>query len=406
MNRFQVFVIILSALLFLIINPYVYFSLKGLFSSKKILAYLTLFTIVWELVTILVMYIRFSSGHAVSSDLVSNILMGGLFASVISKFILIVFLLLGDGFFVVEKLITDDYSSSKRDFIKKVGLFTAAIPFTGLVYGFVKGRYQFTVHKHTLSYSDLPTSFKGFKIAQISDVHSGSWDSLEKMKEGLTLLMKQKPDVIFLTGDIVNNLAEEAEPYIDIFKELSAPYGKFAVMGNHDYGMHANWGSVADKLKNVADVRKQYQRMGFRLLDNEHEIITINDEKINVVGVENWGKAPFPQLGDLDKALKGIDSDSFKVLLSHDPDHWDEKTRKHDTQFHLTLSGHTHGCQMGVEIPGFRFSPVQYKYKRWAGLYKEGNERLYVNRGFGVIGYPGRIGVWPEVTIIELQKES
>ncbi|MDB4835138.1 metallophosphoesterase [Cyclobacteriaceae bacterium] len=296
------------------------------------------------------------------------------------------------------------FSPERRDFIGKVIGGVALLPFASMIYGVVKGRFDFKVHKVTLTFKDLPKEFDGFKIAQISDVHSGSFDSDFVVKKGLGILQKQDPDMILFTGDLVNNYEHEIVPYIHHFKNLNAPFGKFSVLGNHDYGWHGRWDSKQDMSDNLVKLKSHHQAMGFDLLNNENRSITKKGASINLLGVENWGKPPFPQFGDLDKSLDNVKHDDFSILMSHDPDHWEEKTLRHQQHIHLTLAGHTHGMQFGVEIPGWKWSPVKYKYPRWAGLYEEQNQYLYVNRGFGYIGYPGRFGIWPEITMIELKK--
>jgi len=204
---------------------------------------------------------------------------------------------------------------------------------------------------------------------------------------------------------LVNNFAQEIEPYMHLLKDLNAPMGKFAVLGNHDYGEYVNWESEEKKLENTESIKLHLAEMGFSVLNNERTSLIKNNEQIQIVGVENWGKPPFPSYGDLNKALEGINKEDFTILLSHDPDHWEEKTLPHSKNINLTLSGHTHGMQMGIEIPGFKWSPVKYRYKNWAGLYQQNGQYLYVNRGFGYLGYPGRIGIWPEITVIELNSD-
>lgn len=295
---------------------------------------------------------------------------------------------------------------SRRKFITQIGIGLAAVPFLSLIYGVIKGRYDFKVHKVILKSKDIPKAFDGFKIAQFSDLHSGSFEDQSGLLKGVNLLQSQEPDMILFTGDLVNNQAYEIEPYIPIFKDLKASYGKFSVMGNHDYGEYVLWGSEAEKENNVKKIRSHHKSMGFDLLENENRLIEKGNGSIRLVGVENWGNPPFPQYGDLDKAIENTKANEFTVLMSHDPDHWEEKTLKNGKMIHLTLAGHTHGSQFGIEIPGFKWSPVQYKYKRWAGLYEKMDRFLYVNRGFGFLGYPGRVGIWPEITIIELKTTS
>ncbi len=317
-----------------------------------------------------------------------------------------VFGIIGEIFPISFKLFSaqKSFSADRRNFLGKVVGGIALLPFGSMIYGVVKGRFDFKVHKVTLTFKDLPKAFDGFKIAQISDVHSGSFDSDAVVKKGLNLLTKQNPDMILFTGDLVNNYEYEIKPYIEHFKNLKAPYGKYSVLGNHDYGWHGRWDSQTAMHENLDKLKVHHQEMGFDLLNNANRSIEKEGETIKLLGVENWGNPPFPQYGDLDKSLENVAKDDFSILMSHDPDHWEKKTLPHQQHIHLTLAGHTHGMQFGVEIPGLKWSPVKYKYPRWAGLYKEQEQFLYVNRGFGYIGYPGRFGIWPEITMIELKK--
>lgn len=294
---------------------------------------------------------------------------------------------------------------SRRKFISQVALGIAAIPFASLLYGMYQGRYNFRVLKYTLYFEDLPAAFDGYRISQISDVHSGSFDNSEKIKYGIELINDQKSDVVVFTGDLVNNTASEMEPWKDLFGKIEAKDGVFSVLGNHDYGDYVNWESAEAKRANLEALKETQSNMGWRLLLNEHEYLERNGERIALVGVENWGAGGFKKKGDLDLAASGLNKEDFKVLLSHDPSYWQEKIKKDPNHYHLTLSGHTHGMQFGIEIPGwFKWSPVQYRYENWAGIYEEFGRYINVNRGFGFLAYPGRVGIWPEVSVIELRK--
>lgn len=307
----------------------------------------------------------------------------------------------------VQKVVhsNQEYSlPSRRKFISQIALGLAAIPFASLLYGMYQGRYNYKVLKYVLHFEDLPEAFDGYRITQISDVHSGSFDNPEKIRYGIDLINEQQSDAIMFTGDLVNNTASEMLPWKEAFGALSARDGVFSVLGNHDYGDYVNWESAAAKRANLEALKGVHREMGWNLLLDEHKMITRGKESIAVVGVENWG-AGFKQVGDLDKAATGLSEKEFKILLSHDPSHWQEKVKKDDKKFHITLSGHTHGMQFGIEIPGwFKWSPVQYRYEHWAGIYEEAGRFLNVNRGFGFLAYPGRVGIWPEVSVIELRK--
>ena len=299
------------------------------------------------------------------------------------------------------------YLPSRRSFISKIALGIAAIPFGAILYGMYKGKYNFKVLKYTLNFEDLPEAFDGYKLTQISDVHSGSFDNIEKVEYAIDLINEQKSDVIVFTGDMVNNKAEEMEPYAKIFSKLKAKDGLYSVLGNHDYGDYVRWETEEAKKKNLEDLKTIQKEIGFDVLLNESRYLEKNGEKIALVGVENWGAGGFKKAGDLKKAVSKIKKDDFKILLSHDPSHWEKEVINDDYKYHLTLSGHTHGMQFGIEIPGwFKWSPVKWRYKYWAGIYKEMGQYINVNRGFGYLGFPGRVGIWPEITVIELKKDS
>ena len=306
-----------------------------------------------------------------------------------------------------DKLVTKEsfYLPSRRKFISQIALGLAAIPFSSLLYGMYKGKYRFRVLNYTLHFEDLPEAFDGYRITQISDIHSGSFDNREKIEYGVNLINEQKSDVIMFTGDMVNNKASEMEPWKDVFGTLKAKDGVFSVLGNHDYGDYVRWRSEADKTKNLEDLKALQKEMGYSLLLNESRFLERGGQRIALVGVENWGKGGFKKAGDLKKASQNVDKDDFKILMSHDPSHWEEEVIKDDYHYHLTLSGHTHGMQFGIEIPGWiKWSPVKWRYKYWAGIYEELGQYINVNRGFGYLGYPGRVGIWPEVTVITLKK--
>lgn len=295
---------------------------------------------------------------------------------------------------------------SRRKFISQLAIGLAAIPFASFIYGILQGKYNYKVLKYRLTFRDLPEAFDGFTITQISDIHSGSFTNKKKIQYGVDLINQQKSDVILFTGDIVNNKADEMNDWLDVFDKLEAKDGKFSILGNHDYGDYMEWKNPEDKIKNFQEVKEVHQKIGFDLLLDEHRYLEKKGQKIALLGVENWGKG-FNQAGDLKKASKEVHKEDFKILMSHDPSHWEYKVKKDDFNYQLTLSGHTHGLQMGIEIPGwFRWSPSKYVYKQWAGLYEEFGRYINVNRGFGYHAFPGRVGIWPEITVIELKKNS
>jgi len=299
------------------------------------------------------------------------------------------------------------YLPSRRAFISKIALGLAAIPLASIIYGIYRGKYNYKVLKYTLHFEDLPEVFDGYRLTQISDIHSGSFDNMEKVKYAVDLINEQQSDAILFTGDIVNNKAEELVPYVTIFNKLKAKDGLYSVLGNHDYGDYIHWDSKAAKHENLEHLKSIQKDIGFNLLLNESRFIEKNGERIAIVGVENWGAGGFKKEGDLKKASQNIDKNDFKILMSHDPTHWQKQVIKDDYHYHLTLSGHTHGMQFGIEIPGwFKWSPVKWRYKYWAGIYKEMGQYINVNRGFGYLAFPGRVGIWPEITVIELKKGS
>jgi predicted MPP superfamily phosphohydrolase len=287
-------------------------------------------------------------------------------------------------------------------FLSWLGIGVGGGLFGTLLYGF-GNKYRYRIEKAKIQSDKIPAAFKGLKIVQISDIHSGSLDDLEAVKKGIQKINDLQPDVIFFTGDLVNNMAKEMEDKIAVFSSLKAPLGVFSILGNHDYGDYVSWPSADAKKENLDKLKSIHAAMGWRLLLNEHVALEKDGASIGLIGIENWGaRANFAKYGDLKKAYQGADQYPFKILLSHDPSHWDAEVCKHYGDIDLMLSGHTHGMQFGVEIPGFRWSPVQYVYKQWGGLYKKGDQHLYVNRGFGFLGYPGRVGILPEITLIEL----
>ncbi|NRA94044.1 MAG: metallophosphoesterase [Psychroserpens sp.] len=297
------------------------------------------------------------------------------------------------------------YLPSRRKFISTVALGLAAIPFASLLYGMYRGKYRYRVLDYTLHFEDLPDAFDGYKITQISDVHSGSFDNREKIEYGINLINEQRSDAIMFTGDMVNNEASEMLPWKDLFGTLRAKDGVFSVLGNHDYGDYVRWDSSEEKEENLQNLKDLQKEMGYKLLLNETHFIEKEGQRIAVIGVENWGKGGFKKAGDLKKASEVVNAEDFKILMSHDPSHWDAQVVEDDYHYHLTLSGHTHGMQFGIEIPGWiKWSPVKWRYKQWAGIYEKFGQYLNVNRGFGYLGYPGRVGIWPEVTVITLKK--
>ena len=292
----------------------------------------------------------------------------------------------------------------RSEFLAKAALVATAIPFGTMAYGILSGAHDYRVRRVKVNLPNLPRSFDGIRVGHISDIHSGSFFNKTAVRGGVEMLMKEKADMIFFTGDLVNNEAPEVKDYIEIFDKIRAPLGVYSVTGNHDYGDYYNWSSREAKQKNFRDLMAAHKELGFNLLMNDHHILEQGGDKIAILGNENWGGRGFSQYGKLHEAVKGTEEASVKLLLSHDPSHWDGQVRPQFPDIDVMFSGHTHGFQFGVEIGGFKWSPSQYAYKQWAGLYQEENQYLYVNRGFGYLGYPGRIGMPPELTILELKR--
>ena len=294
----------------------------------------------------------------------------------------------------------------RRLFISQLSILLASVPASALLIGMIRGKYNYKVIKHQLSFERLPVDFHGFKIIHISDFHCGSFDNKKKFSYGIDLINQQNADIILFTGDMVNNIADEILPWKELISSLKAPYGKYAVLGNHDYGDYTAWDKQEDKINNFKKLIALENEMGFTVLNNRNEKIKIKDSSIDLLGVENWGSG-FKQKGNLDMALGGTKPEDFKILMSHDPTHWQEKVLVHQQKIDLTLSGHTHGMQFGIEIPGIiKWSPAKYRYKHWAGIYQEFDQLINVNRGFGFLAYPGRVGIYPEITCITLQKQE
>ncbi|MEY2922870.1 MAG: hypothetical protein RL108_1496 [Bacteroidota bacterium] len=396
--------------IFAIIELYSFQAFKTITKIKWILIAYQLLSLV---VIVFIAYQFTQFDRSVGQTKMTMITLGLLLLVLIPKLIVTFFMLLEDIFRVffgsVTHFIGDndttEFLPERRKFFSQLAVGFAAIPFFGLVYGMAKGKYNYKVIRQTLFFHDLPDSFDGFTITQISDVHSGSFDNPEKINYAIDLVNQQKTDMILFTGDIVNTHAKEMHPWIETFNRIEDhKYGKYSVLGNHDYGEYVTWPNQNAKDENFQAIKNLYGQIGFKLLLNENVKIRKGNDEIALVGVENWGHN-FKQAGDINKASEGLNAKDFKILMSHDPSHWEYEVKKHPKNFQLTMSGHTHGFQFGIEIPGvFKWSPVQYIYKQWAGLYQEFGRYVYVNRGFGFHAYPGRVGIWPEITVFELKK--
>jgi predicted MPP superfamily phosphohydrolase len=405
----MVFRLLFFIVFLFVIEPYAFQAVKTLVKDKWILVAYGVLSLA---ILIYIIYGFFSFDRSVGQTKQTMFVMGLMLVVYIPKIVLTVVLLGEDIFRVgagaVNYFVENDNESflnSRRKFVSQIGLGLAAIPFLSLLYGVTIGKYNYKVIKQRIFFLDLPDAFDGFTITQISDVHSGSFDNPEKINYAIDLVNEQNSDLILFTGDIVNTHAKEMHPWIETFNRIKEhKYGKYSVLGNHDYGEYVTWSTEADKSRNFEEIKALYGQIGFNLLLNEHTFVEKGNDRIALVGVENWGHN-FKKAGDLNKASQALNENEFKILMSHDPSHWDYEVKNHDKNFHLTLSGHTHGMQFGIEIPGyFKWSLAQYVYAQWAGLYEHLGRYVYVNRGFGFHAYPGRVGIMPEITVIELKK--
>lgn len=401
--------LIIASIVFLLIELYAFQALKTITKNKWI-QWLWIFMAI--AIYAYLFYVLFTTPRTAGQTKGFQMAVGFLLTFLIPKAVILL-VMFGEDIFRGASTLISRFGASetqpmagRREFVSKLALGIAAIPFISFLYGVVQGRYNYKVLKYKLTFDDLPEAFDGFTITQISDIHSGSFTNREKIEYGVNMINEQQSDLILFTGDIVNNKAEEMNDWIDVFKILKAPFGKYSVLGNHDYGDYVKWNSTEDKINNFQAVKDIHPKIGFDLLLNENRYIEKDGQRIALVGVENWGKG-FNQAGDLEKASKGISNEDFKILMTHDPSHWEYEVKHDKKHYHLSLSGHTHGLQMGIEIPGFfKWSPSQYAYKQWAGLYNEFGRFINVNRGFGYHAFPGRVGIWPEITVIELKRGS
>ena len=396
-------------IIIVIVEVYAFQAIKTVTKSKWIL--LSYF-IVSVAAIIFITYQLFKFDRSVGQTKMTLITLGLLLLVLLPKIVLIFVMLLEDVLRLMIGTVThfmghnsDSFLPERRKFVSKVALGLAAVPFLSLIYGMTIGKYNFKVIRQTLFFSDLPEAFEGFKVTQISDVHSGSFDNEEKIRYAIDLINEQEADLLLFTGDIVNAKADEMHPWIDIFNGIKKyEYGKYSILGNHDYGAYLDWKSEKAKADNFEAIKDLHRQIDFKLMLNEHVKIKRGNDEIALIGVENWGKH-FGEFGDIDKASENLTSTDFKILMSHDPSHWEYIVKHHPKNIQLTLSGHTHGMQFGIEIPGyFKWSLAKYIYKQWAGLYQEFGRYVYVNRGFGFHAYPGRVGIMPEITVFELKK--
>lgn len=399
--------IIFFAVLFLI-DLYTFQAIKTLVKQRF---WLVLYACITVAIIIFIVYRMNQFDRRIGQTQQTLFTMGVFVLFYVPKLFLILPLIFEDVFRAFSAIVnlftknSESFIPERRKFVSQIALGIAAVPFLSIIYGITKGRYNFKVIKQTLYFDDLPENFDGFTLTHISDIHSGSFDNPEKIAYAIDLINQQPSDLLLFTGDIVNSLATEMHPWIPAFKNIrNHTFGKFSILGNHDYGEYLVWDKQQAKIDNFEAIKNLHPQIDFKLLTNEYVTLTKNKQHIQLIGVENWGKK-FKQAGDLTKASEGVAKDDFKILMSHDPSHWELQVKNHPKNYQLTLSGHTHGMQFGIEIPGvFQWSPVQFMYKQWAGLYQEMGRYIYVNRGFGYHAYPGRVGIMPEITVLTLKK--
>jgi len=400
----------------LLLDVYVFMTVRTVSQSSGEKTKIVVYSIYWlvsatAIVTILLFpYVQWFQNNIIFRNYIFAIIVGLFFAKIIASVFFLVDDLRRGAMWVMAKLfpktgvdfVQEQNHISRSAFLSWTGIVFGGSLFTTLVYGF-SNKYNYRLKKIKLSFDNLPSSFKGLKIVQISDIHSGSFTDKAAVNRGVDMVLNAKADLILFTGDLVNDRADEMKDYMDVFNRIKAPMGVFSTLGNHDYGDYTSWPSAQAKMTNLERLKQIHSELGWRLLMDEHVILEKNNEQIALLGIQNWSAfGRFPKYGKMDKAYPGTEKYPFKILMSHDPSHWDAEVRVKYPDVDLMLSGHTHGMQFGVENPYFKWSPVQWFYKEWAGLYEEGKQKLYVNRGYGFIGYPGRVGVLPEISVITL----
>jgi len=415
-RRFNFLSVIVLIIFLLLIDLYVFLSVEILAQAVSLDSVIKATYWIFSLTLLTLMVAIGYSALAVRKITRIFTLVFNIFLAVFASKLVIVLVLLGeDAFRIILSFVQYLYRLKETNtsaffvlhdrflLVSELAFFLAVACFSAFSFGVTRGKYHYKVHRKVLYFDELPENFDGFTITQISDIHSGSFNRPQAVQRGVDLAKNQHSDLFVFTGDLVNHVATEIEPFVEMFRQIRAPYGQFSIVGNHDYGDYVSWKSREEKAENFRNLIKYHEKLGYRLLLDEHVKIEKNGQYITLLGVHNWGKG-FGERGDLQKALRGVESQSFKILLSHDPSHWDYQVKNNPLKIHLTLSGHTHGMQFGIEFLGFKWSPVKYRYHNWAGLTIENDRALYVNRGFGFHGFSGRIGIWPEVTVITLKR--
>ncbi len=401
----------------LIMDTYVFQAIKAVCHSASPKTKAIVYSIYWTITALAVigfLLFAFTDQHFLPRK-VRTYLFAIVIGLFLAKLTTIIFILVDDIRRVIqwvagklfykntEEGVMNGEGITRSVFLSWFGLAVGGSLFGSLLYGF-GNKYKYDIKRVQLAFDNLPNGFKGMKILHISDIHSGSFTDKKAVHHGVQEILKENADIILFTGDLVNDKATEMDNYLDVFNQLKAPMGVYSTLGNHDYGDYVKWPADGiSKTQNLENLKNVHASMGWKLLMNEHVVLEKNGDQIALLGIENWSaKANFPKHGRMDLAHPGTEKYPFKILMSHDPSHWDAEIKTKYSDIDLMLSGHTHGMQFGIELPGFKWSPVQYVYRQWAGLYEDVKQKLYVNRGFGFIGYPGRVGILPEITVIEL----
>jgi uncharacterized protein len=411
----RVFPLIIISILLLIIDLYIYKAILNIYpkwlDTKK-----QKFSIIWWGYSILLIFGAFVSIYFNIPLGIRAVILVSFFITFVTKVFFIPILFIDDirrGIVWLTRkwkgktkpeIVNTENAISRSEFLVKTGMTVAALPFGTLTWGIVSGAYDYRVRNQVLYLPNLPKEFDGIKMGQISDIHSGSFYNKKAVAGGVDMLLKEKPDFVFFTGDLVNGKASEMKDYQDIFAKVKAPLGVYSTLGNHDYGMYEVWSSEKARKANLETLKKIHGLMGWNLLMNEHKRLKVNGQEIGILGIENWGGGRFPKFGKMEEAIKNTDDLPVKLLLSHDPSHWRAEVLPKYPSIDAVFAGHTHGAQFGVESEYIKWSPVQYIYNEWDGLYREGHQQLYVNVGYGFLGYPGRVGIMPEITMFELRK--
>jgi len=408
MRKIRLFPIAILAGILFLVDFYAFRELSPLLANLSETNQRIVSSIYWGTSIFIFVSLLASIVSSVKAGKLSRALKNSINAQLISfvtKLVYIVVLFIEGVITLIFSAFTNEIITSNSEISSIIGLVVATIPLVAFIHGVTHGKYRYKVHKQDLFFDDLPEEFDGFKVVQISDIHAGSFDNEAAVSRGIQMINDQKPDLFVFTGDLVNNKADEIVPWMEKFSKIQADFGKYSVLGNHDYGDYIQWDSHHDKALNLEHLKKHHAAMGFQLLLDQNAIIRKNGQELALLGVENWGLG-FGERGDIKKALNGVDQQDFKLLLSHDPTHWQSIIKELPTKIHLTLSGHTHGMQFGIEALGIKWSPVKYRYPHWAGLAEHNHRYLYINRGFGFLGFSGRVGIWPEITVITLRKKQ